>query len=77
MRLETQARKDSTVGMTLSASGVAKFIGNGSATAVVTGDVVDKDNKPIGDLYDIANKAVKGWENLLADFGLISGASGT
>lgn len=77
MRLQTQAKKGSMVGMTLGAGGELKFIGDGTAKAVVTGDVVDNDNKRIGDLYDIASKAVKAWENLLADFGLIAGANGT
>jgi len=77
MRLQTQAKKGSMVGMTLGAGGVPKFIGDGTAKAVVTGDVVDNDNNRIGDLYEIANKAVKAWENLLVDFGLIAAANGT
>ncbi|GAF75547.1 unnamed protein product, partial [marine sediment metagenome] len=77
MRLQTQAKKGSMVGMTLGPAGVPKFIGDGAAKAVVTGDVVDNDNNCIGDLYDIASKAVEAWENLLADFGLLGGANGT
>ncbi len=77
MRLQTQAEKGSMVGMTLGAGGVPRFIGDGTAKAVVTGDVVDNDNNRIGDLYDIANKAVEAWETLLADFGLIATTNGT
>lgn len=77
MRLQTQAKKESTVCMTLGSGGVPKFIGDGTAKAVVTGDVVDNDDNRIGDLYDIANKAVEAWENLLVDFGLIAAANST
>lgn len=71
MRLQTQAKKGSTIAMTVGADGVPKFIGDGTAKAVVTGDVVDNNNEKIGDLYDIVNKAVKAWEVLLVEFGLI------
>ena len=77
MRLQTQPRKGSKICMTLGADGVPKFIGDGTARAVVTGDVVDNHNHRIGELYDIANKAVRAWENLLIDFGLIAGENGT
>lgn len=77
MRLQTQAKKGSTIGMTIGASGVPKIIGDGSAKAVVTGDVVDNNGNRIGDLYDITNNAVKAWETLLADFGLLATTDGT
>ena len=72
MRLQTQARKGSSVVMTIGAGGVPKFIGDGTGKAVVTGDVVDNNNEKIGDLYDIVSKAVEAWEVLLAEFGLIA-----
>lgn len=71
MQLQTQAKKGSTSGMTLGAGGVPKFFGDGTAKAIITGDVVDKDNNRIGDLHKIATKAVEAWEQLLADFGLV------
>ena len=77
MRLQTQAKKDSMIGMTIGADGVPKFIGDGTAKAVVTGDVVDSDGNRIGELYDIANKAVEAWEALLMDFGLPAATNGT
>lgn len=70
MQLQTQAKKGSTIAMTLGPGGVPRFIGDGTGKAVVTGDVVDNDNNRIGDLYEIANKAVEAWEHLLTDFGL-------
>lgn len=71
MQLQTQAKKGSMIAMTIGAGGVPKFIGDGTAKAVVTGNVVDKDGNRIGDLYEIVNKAVKAWEALLVDFGLL------
>lgn len=76
MRLQTQEKDGSVALITFGTGGVPRFIGDGTAKAVVTGDVVDNDNKRIGNLYDIANKAVVAWENLLADFGLIATANG-
>ncbi len=72
MRLQTQAKKGSGIGMTFAANGKPIFFGDGTAKAVITGDVVDEQNKRVGDLYDIANKAVEAWEQLLAHFGLIT-----
>jgi hypothetical protein len=74
MRLQTQSKKGS--GMTIDMGSVPKFIGDGSAKAVVTGEVVDNARNRIGDLHQIVNKAVEGWERLLADFGLITVSSG-
>ncbi len=77
LRLQTQAKKGSMIAMTLGAGGVPKFLGDGTDKGVVTGDVVDNHKNRIGDLYEIANKAVEAWERLLADFGLIPVSSGT
>jgi hypothetical protein len=70
IQLRTQAKKDSTIGMTLGAHGIPKIFGDGTAKTVITGDVVDNDNNRIGDLYEIVNRAVEAWEQLLDDFGL-------
>ncbi len=77
MLLQTQAKKGSMIGMTIGRDGVPNFIGDGTAKAVITSDVVDKDNNRIGDLYDIANIAVEAWEKLLVDFGLTVTKDGT
>ncbi len=77
MQLKTQAKRGSTIGMTLGAGGVPRFFGDGTAKAIITGDVVDNDNNRIGDLHEIATKAVEAWEQLLADFGLIDITNGT
>jgi hypothetical protein len=72
MEMKTQPKKGSSVVMTFRADGTPKISGNGTAKAVITGEVVDNTNNPIGDLHDIAIKAVKTWEELLVDFGLKS-----
>lgn len=77
MRLKTQAKKGSMVAMTLGPDGMPRFHGDGSAKAVVTGDVVDNVNGRIGDLYEIAIKAVEAWERLLPEFGVTGVKSGT
>ena len=77
MKLQTQAKKGSMIAITIGAGGVPRFSGNGTAKAVVTVDVVDKENNRIGDLYDIATKAIEAWEQLLSDFGLIPPTNGT
>jgi len=69
MQLKTQAKKGSIIRMTLDAGGTPKFSGDGTAKAIITGDVVDNKNNRIGDLYAIATKAVEACEQLLADFG--------
>jgi len=46
MQLKTQAKKNSTIGMTLSAQGIPMIFGDGTAKAIITGDVLDNDNYP-------------------------------
>ena len=77
MRLQTQAKEGSMIAMTIGLGGVPRFLGDGSAKAVVTGDVVDNANGHIGDLYEIAIRAVEAWERLLADLGLAAVRSST
>jgi len=69
MQLKPQSKKGSSVGMTLSAGGIPKFPGDGTAKAIITGEVVDNKNNRIGALHKIATKAVEAWEQLLVDFG--------
>ena len=44
--------------------------GDGSAEAVLTGDVLDEDGCRIGDLHTLAGEAVAAWEELLRCYGL-------
>ena len=77
MRLATKAKAGSTIGMTLGTDGIPRFFGDGNAKAVITGNVLDKDNNRIGDLYEIETKAVEALEKLLNEFNVNSGAKGT
>jgi hypothetical protein len=52
-------------------TGNLRKVGDGSATVVVTGTVVDKDGKLIGDLYATELQAVKAWEALLTEYGVL------
>jgi hypothetical protein len=76
MRLQTQAKEGSMIGMTIGTNGVPRFFGDGTAKAVVTGDVVDNEGEYVGDLYEIVTKAVEIWERQLSDWGLITSKSG-
>jgi len=71
LMLTTPPKKGEGVTVGIDLSGNTKVTGSGSATAVVTGDVVDKSGEPIGDLYKISMKAVEAWENLIRNFGII------
>ena len=77
MRLQTQAKEGSMIMMTIGPGGIPEFIGDGSARAVVTGQIVDNSDNLIGDLYDFVTKAVEVWEKVLVDFGLITVKSST
>ncbi|UCD57631.1 MAG: hypothetical protein JSV16_00545 [Candidatus Hydrogenedentota bacterium] len=68
MQLRTRAQKGSIIGMRLGADGKPEVFGDGRAAAVVSGEVVDKENVQLGDLYGIARKGVQAWEKLLRDF---------
>ncbi len=70
MNLTTKEEAGSGVVMTFGPDGVPKISGSGTACAVITGDVVDKNNNSIGDLFRVEQDAVKVWENLLTDFGV-------
>jgi hypothetical protein len=60
----------SAIMMVIGAGGRPEISGSGTARAVVTGEVVDKDGRPVGDLFDIEQRAVQAWETLLAEYGM-------
>jgi len=59
------------VTMMLGSGGVPKISGDGTAVAVITGDVVDEDGSMIGDLFEIEVHATAAWEFLLKDLGIL------
>jgi len=77
MQLKLKPQGRSTIGMTLAANGEPRFFGNGTAKAVITGEVVDKDGHRVGDLHKMTIKAIKAWEQLIDEFGLGSGQNCT
>jgi hypothetical protein len=70
MKLETQAKAGSSVVMTFGPGGVPKVVGNGSAKALISGEVIDGSGNRIGDLVELANRALNAWESLLKQYGL-------
>ena len=76
MRLTTKAEAGSCVVMTFGPGGVPKISGAGIGCAVITGDIVDKDGNSVGDLFKIEQDAVKAWETLLVDFGILPSEDG-
>jgi len=70
MKLTTKAEKGSSVGLTFKANGIPKVIGNGSAEVVISGSVVNRESKSIGDFHKIALDAVAAWESVLKKFNI-------
>ena len=57
--------------MTFNAYGTPRIVSRGgSAKAVITGDVIDKDGNKLGDLDEFDQDAVEALEKLLADLGV-------
>lgn len=70
MKMTTKPEKGSSVALTFNSQGVPKVLGEGSAKVIVTGDILDKNGKVIGDLHQIALEAVNAWENVISAFGV-------
>ena len=71
LRMTTKGERGSGVAMTFGPGGVPKVSGSGTAVAVVTGDIVDKDGKSIGDLHATASEAVTRWLEVATELGAI------
>lgn len=70
MKLTTKAEKGSSVGLTFNANGTPKVLGDGLAEVVISGSVVNREGKSIGDFHKIALDAVAAWESVLRDFNI-------
>jgi hypothetical protein len=70
MKMITKPEKGSVVGYTINRQGAQKVIGNGNAKVIITGDILDRDGKKIGDLYKTLLKAINNWEEVLREFGV-------
>jgi len=70
LELTTKPEAGSAICVTLSHSGTPQATGSGSAKAIITGEIVDKDNNRIDDLHHVAAEAVEAWEHLLDHLGI-------
>jgi len=58
------------VEITLGPRGTPQVTGEGSAKAILTGDVVDRNGNRIGELNGLVKEAITAWENLAINLGL-------
>ena len=70
LRLSTRPAVGSRVGITLGPDGSPRIVGDGTAQAVITADVVDRDGVRLGELSQFVAEAIEGWEQLFRAFGL-------
>ena len=77
MRLKTRPEKGSISGFTINPqTGRMQPFGDGSQTVLVTAKVVDGAGVTIGDLSEIAERAVHSWQQLFSEFGIpLTGAN--
>jgi len=66
------AESGSSVAVSFTPQGPRQVSGSGSAHVIVTGQVVDARGTVIGDLYDLEVEALKVWEQVLKDFGILA-----
>ena len=70
MQLSAGDQNGSCAIMTVTPQGIPQISGPGSGKVIITGDIVDKENKKVGDFHQIAVEAIEIWERVLADFGV-------
>ncbi len=71
MQLSTGAEPNSSIGFTITPSGAPRVVGSGSATLIITGDVLDASDNVIDELHVIQSAALNAWEGLLQSLGLL------
>lgn len=71
MQLSTGTEPGSSVVVTFTPFSEQRVVGSGSATLIITGEVLDARGNVIGDLHVIQNDALKAWEGLLQSLGLL------
>lgn len=72
IQLQTKAEKGSYIQMTHGKGGIPYVSGNGSSVAVLTGEIVDNNEKIIGDFRSIILEAVRDWETAFSEFGILN-----
>jgi len=68
MQLQTQAKEGSCVAMTLGKYGTPVVSGDGSAVAIITGDIVDLVGSVIADFAETVDRALVEIEGLMSEF---------
>jgi hypothetical protein len=71
MQLNTGTEPGSSVLVTFTPSCKQRVSGSGSATLVITGDILDIRGNVIGNLHIIQNDALNAWEGFLRSLGLL------
>lgn len=75
MKLSTGTQPHSSASLTFTPKPIARLVGSGSATVVVTGTIVDKAGCQLGDLHAFLTEGTATWEYLLAELGIKIGNS--
>ena len=70
MKLSTGTQPRSSAGLTLNPKPMARLVGSGSATVIVTGTIVDESGCQLGDLHAFLKEGTATWEYLLAELGI-------
>ncbi len=68
--LRITAKPNKGVEITMGPRGTPQLTGEGSAKAILTGEVVDSDGNRIGELMGLATAAITAWETVARDLGL-------
>ncbi|MGB5925639.1 MAG: hypothetical protein WBH01_06050 [Dehalococcoidia bacterium] len=67
MRMTTKPEKGALMSLTFDPQGVPLVTGSGTATVIITGDILDRDGNKISDLHKTMLEAVEVWESILDD----------
>ena len=70
LQMAIDPQKGSSMRLTFDLQGKPQIGGSGTAKVIITGSVLDGNGNMIGQLYEIAIKAIECWEKLLNDFGI-------
>jgi len=75
MQLSTGTEANSSVGVAIPLFAAQQkpqitTTGSGTAKVVITGTIIDKDGKPIGDLHTTALDAIKAWDSVLINYNI-------
>lgn len=71
MKMSTGTGQASSIAIVFTPTGPKQiFSGGGSAQVIITGDVVDSNCAPLGQLYELGNEALQAWEQQIGALGI-------